>query len=118
LNGSWRASETLQDLDANPDHEPKRASIGAPTSWSAAVLSSKTKARHRLLSSGQALPELTLVPRRVDLVQGLRLVLLTGQEDPLHQIWNDLIIAATSVQGCPDGGAQLRYLVGSNCRPI
>src|SRR3989442_1707602 len=43
-----------------------------------------TKVRHRLRASGQKLPALNGVPRRVDQVRGLRLHLLSGQEDPLH----------------------------------
>ena len=74
----------------------------------------RTKARHRLRASGQQLPLLQEVPRRVDQVQGLRLHLLSGQEDPLHGVWNDLIIAQHPCGDAPLVGAQLRYLIGSD----
>ncbi len=73
-----------------------------------------TKVRHRLRASGQKLPELQGVPRRVDQVRGLRLHLLSGQEDPLHGLWNDLIIAQHPCGDAPLVGAQLRYLIGSD----
>jgi hypothetical protein len=73
-----------------------------------------TKVRHRLRASGQKLPALSTVPRRVDQVQGLRLHLLSGQEDPLHGLWNDLIIAQHPCGDAPLVGAQLRYLIGSD----
>jgi hypothetical protein len=73
-----------------------------------------TKAQHRLRASGQPLPPLTAVPRRVDQVQGLRLYLLSGQTDPLHGQWNDLIIAQHPCGDAPLVGAQLRYLIGSD----
>ncbi len=75
---------------------------------------SRGKARHRLRASGQALPPLSGVPPRVDQIQGLRLHLLSGQEDPLHGVWNDLIIAQHPCGDAPLVGAQLRYLVGSD----
>ena len=75
---------------------------------------SRGKARHRLRCSGQALPPLNGVPHRVDLIRGLHLVLLSGQEDPLHPIWNDLIIAQHPCGDAPLVGAQLRYLIGSD----
>jgi hypothetical protein len=70
--------------------------------------------RHRLRSSGQELPPLNAVPRRPDLIQGLQLYLLSGQEDPLHAVWNDLIIAQHPCGDAPLVGAQLRYLIGSD----
>lgn len=73
----------------------------------------RTKARHGLRASGQKLPPLKAVPRRVDPVQGLRLPLLSGQEDPLHGLWNDWIIAQHPCGDAPLVGAQLRYLIGS-----
>jgi hypothetical protein len=72
------------------------------------------KARHRLRASGQELPPLNGVPRRADQIQGLRLHLLSGQEDPRHGVWNDLIIAQHPCGDAPLVGAQLRYLVGSD----
>lgn len=72
------------------------------------------KARHRLRASGQELPPLSGVPRRADQIQGLSLHLLSGQEDPRHGVWNDLIIAQHPCGDAPLVGAQLRYLVGSS----
>lgn len=74
----------------------------------------RTKARHRLRASGQKLPPLRKVPGRVDQIQGLGLHLLSGQEDRLHGIWNDLIIAQHPCGDAPLVGAQLRYLIGSD----
>ncbi len=68
---------------------------------------------HQLRPSGQALPPLDRVPRRVDQVQGLYLHLLSGAEDPLHGLWNDLIIAQHPCGNAPLVGTQLRYLIGS-----
>jgi len=72
-----------------------------------------TKARHRLRASGQRLPALQGVPGRVGQVRGLGLHLLSGQADPLHGLWNDLIIAQHPCADAPLVGAQLRYLIGS-----
>jgi hypothetical protein len=71
------------------------------------------KVPHRLRASGQPLPPLHAVPGRVDKLQGLQLHLLSGQKDPLHGIWNDLIIAQHPCGDAPLVGAQLRYLIGS-----
>jgi len=71
------------------------------------------KARHGLRASGQELPPLSPVPRRADQIQELSLHLLSGQEDPLHGVWNDLIIAQHPCGDAPLVGAQLRYLIGS-----
>ena len=73
----------------------------------------RKKARHCLRRSGQELPALSQVPKRVDQIQGLRLHLLSGQDDPLHPLWNDLIIAQHPCGDAPLVGAQLRYLIGS-----
>jgi len=73
----------------------------------------RSKARHGLRASGQPLPSLGAVPRRVDQLQGLHLHLLSGQEDALHGVWNDLIIAQHPCGEAPLVGAQLRYLIGS-----
>jgi hypothetical protein len=54
------------------------------------------------------------VPKRVDQIQGLRLHLLSGQEDALHPLWNDLMIAQHPCGDAPLVGAQLRYLIGSD----
>lgn len=68
---------------------------------------------HRLRSSGQPLPALQAVPDRVDQVRNLHLHLISGDKDPLHRVWNDLIIAQHPCGDAPLVGAQLRYLIGS-----
>ena len=73
----------------------------------------RAKAPHRLRPSGRSLPAVVAVPRRVDLVRGLRLHLLSGSEDPLHGLWNDLMIEQHPCADAPLVGAQLRYLIGS-----
>jgi hypothetical protein len=70
--------------------------------------------RHRLRSSGQALPAVGSLPCRVDQVGHLHLHLISGQEDPLHGLWNDLIIQQHPCGDAPLVGAQLRYLIGSD----
>jgi hypothetical protein len=50
----------------------------------------------------------------VDLIPGLHLRLLTGADDPLSPLWNDLIIAQHPCGDAPLVGAQLRYLIGSD----
>ena len=74
----------------------------------------RVKGRQRLRRSHQALPSLAGVPRRVDQIEGLRLHLIEGPEDPLHGLWNDLIIEQHPCGDAPLVGAQLRYLIGSN----
>ncbi len=69
--------------------------------------------RHRLARSGQALPSVEAVPRSVDQLQGLRLHLLSGQDDALHGLWNDFMIQQHPCGDAPLVGAQLRYLIGS-----
>jgi len=80
----------------------------------AARLPARPPAPHRLRGSGGVLPPLGLVPARVDQIQGLHLHLLSGQDDPLHTVWNDLIIAQHPCGDAPLVGAQLRYLIGSD----
>jgi len=67
----------------------------------------------RLKRSAAPLPPLEAVPARVDAVQGLRLHLLSGHEDPLHPIWNDLIIAQHPCGDTALAGPCVRYLIGS-----
>jgi hypothetical protein len=74
----------------------------------------KRARRHRLKASGAPLPALSKVPKRVDQVQHLHLYLLSGHDDPLHGLWNDLIIAQHPCKDAPLVGAQLRYLIGSD----
>lgn len=68
----------------------------------------------RLRRSGQPLPPVGPVPARVDQLPGLHLRLLTGADDPLSPLWNDLIIAQHPCGDAPLVGAQLRYLIGSD----
>ena len=73
----------------------------------------RAPATRRLRRSGQPLPLLADVPARVDQLQGLRLVLIADQHDPLSATWNDLIIAQHPCGDAPLCGPQLRYLIGS-----
>jgi hypothetical protein len=73
----------------------------------------RAKTGHRLRHSGGKLPALVAVPRRVDHVQGLHLHLLSGSNDLLHALWNDLMIEQHPCGDAPLVGAQLRYLIGS-----
>lgn len=70
--------------------------------------------RRRLPRSGCRLPPVGRLPARVDLIPGLHLRLLTGAEDPLAALWNDLLIAQHPCGDAPLVGAQLRYLIGSD----
>jgi hypothetical protein len=72
------------------------------------------RGRRRLKASVDPLPPVLGVPRRVDQVQGLKLHLLIGQEDPLHLLWNDLIIEQHPCGETPLAGPSLRYLIGSD----
>jgi len=69
---------------------------------------------HRLRPSGKKLPSVTGVPRRVDQIRGLHLHLISGKEDLLHGLWNDLIIQQHPCGDAPLVGTQLRYLIGSD----
>jgi hypothetical protein len=69
---------------------------------------------HRLRASGQPLPRLEAVPGRVEQVRHLHLYLISGDQDPWHGVWNDLIIGQHPCGDAPLVGAQLRYLVGSD----
>ena len=69
--------------------------------------------RHRLRRSGRELPAVVKVPGRVDQIPSLHLYLISGQDDPLHLLWNDLIAAQHPCGDAPLVGAQLRYLIGS-----
>lgn len=74
----------------------------------------RSKAPHRLRTSGMPLPPVVSVPKRVDQLQGLHLHLISGPDDPLHLLWNDLIILQHPCADAPLVGTQLRYLVGSD----
>lgn len=71
------------------------------------------KRSHRLRASGQPLPAVRGVPRTVNAIQGLHLYLLCGHNDPLHTLWNDLIIEQHPCGDAPLAGPQVRYLIGS-----
>jgi hypothetical protein len=87
----------------------KRGLLGLP------VCKSPRRGRpHRLRASGQRLPWVEAVPSRVDQVRHLQLHLISDDQDPLHSVWNDLIIAQHPCADAPLVGAQLRYLVGSD----
>jgi hypothetical protein len=74
---------------------------------------STTTKPYCLHASGQPLPTVDRIPRRVDQVQGLQLYLISGADDPLHGLWNDMIIQQHPCGNAPIVGAQLRYLIGS-----
>ena len=74
---------------------------------------SKHQGSHRLRHSGQGLPPIGQVPGRVDQLGGLKLCLIDGPADPLHRLWNDLIIEQHPCGDAPLVGWQLRYLIGS-----
>lgn len=69
---------------------------------------------HRLKPSGKKLPPVAGVPKRVDGIRGLSLHLISGQEDQLHGLWNDMIIQQHPCGDAPLVGTQLRYLIGSD----
>ena len=80
--------------------------------WPEAV--ERPKGTRRLRRSGRPLPALSKVPGKAGEVQGLQLQLLSGRDDPLHGVWNDLIIDQHPCGAAPLVGAQLRYLIGSD----
>jgi hypothetical protein len=69
--------------------------------------------RRCLKPSGEPLPPVDGVPKRVDAVKGLVLHLLRDPADPLHKVWNDLIIAQHPCGDAQTAGPCLRYLIGS-----
>jgi len=71
------------------------------------------KRSHRLRPSGQPLPAVRDVPKKVQQVRGLSLYLLSGHEDSLHGVWNDLMITQHPCGDAPLVSTQLRYLIGS-----
>jgi len=85
----------------------RRGRLALPTA------KSRARRRHRLRASGEPLPPVRAVPRRVEEVGGLHLHLLSGCDDPLHGLWNDLMIQQHPCGDAPLVGAQLRYLIGS-----
>jgi len=85
----------------------RRGLLALPATLSAA------RRRHRLRASGQPLPPVGAVPCRVEQIRGLQVRLLSGCEDSLHGLWNDLMIQQHPCGDAPLVGAQLRYLIGS-----
>jgi hypothetical protein len=78
------------------------------------VLPVRASAPRRLRSSGQALPPVVDVPRRVDEVGGLSLYLVSGQDDARHGLWNELMVQQHPLADAPLVGTQLRYLIDSD----
>ncbi len=74
----------------------------------------KAKRQRKLCRSDRPLPSLTKVPAKAGKVKGLHLRRIEDCKDPLHQIWNDLIIDEHPCGDAPLVGAQVRYLVGSD----
>jgi hypothetical protein len=70
--------------------------------------------RRRLCTRAQSLPAVGQIPGRVDQMQGLKLVLISGWEDPLSGLWNELIVQQHPLGDAPLVGWQLRYLIGSD----
>jgi hypothetical protein len=68
---------------------------------------------HQLQPSGQPLPKVESLPKKVEEIRGLRLQLLEGHQDPLHRLWNDLMIQQHPCGSAPLAGPQLRYLITS-----
>jgi hypothetical protein len=102
-NGRWAISSckvALRKLH-------KRGLIALPCAKRAGIL-------HRLRPSGQPLPAVKSVPAQVEQVPGLHLRLISGADDPLSALWNDLMIAQHPCGDAPLVGAQLRYLIGSD----
>src|SRR5512133_1319898 len=78
------------------------------------LLQRRRVATHRLRPSGQPLPPVKDVPRRVGQVRNLHLYLIADENDPYHRLWNDLMIQQHPCGDAPLVGAQLRYLIGSD----
>jgi hypothetical protein len=74
----------------------------------------RSRGPNRLKGSGQPLPPVVGVPAKVDQVRGLYLHLLSGSDDPLHPLWNDLICQQHPCGDKPMAGPSLRYLIGSD----
>jgi len=70
--------------------------------------------RRRLRACGQSLPELQPIPGRVDQLRGLKLHLISGWDDPLSGLWNELIVQQHPLGDAPLVGWQVRYLIGSD----
>lgn len=65
----------------------------------------------KLFDDGEALPSLPQLPASVTQIENLRLQLITNSKDPLHGVWNRLIIREHPLKSAPLVGAQLRYLI-------
>lgn len=73
----------------------------------------RPKPPRQLRRSAAPLPPVHQLPARAESVQGLLLHLLTDSSDPLHPVWNDLIIDQHPNAATPLAGPQMRYLIGS-----
>lgn len=76
-------------------------------------LPAMARGAHRLKPSGEPLPPLCGVPPRVDAMRGLHLYLVRDAKDPLHKLWNDLIIQQHPCGDAQMAGPRLCYLIGS-----
>jgi hypothetical protein len=65
----------------------------------------------RLKDDGQPLAPAPRMPAKVERVPQLRLHLVSGEEDPLHWVWNRLICREHPLGAAPLVGSQLRYLI-------
>jgi hypothetical protein len=54
------------------------------------------------------------VPERVGAIRGLKLIEVSGEEDELFRIWNELMLSEHPLQDCRLVGRQVRYLIGSD----
>jgi len=64
-----------------------------------------------LRDDGEPLPPLPKLPSGGGAIAGLRLQLIENEHDPLHALWNRLIVREHPQGRSPLCGAQLRYLV-------
>jgi hypothetical protein len=101
--GRWRQGGTQKALRVLEGRGywrlPKRQSRG-PGRW-----------RPRRLGQRVAPPR--NVPKRVEQVQGLRLVEVTREQDELFRTWNELIATEHPLHDSRMVGRQMRYLIGS-----
>lgn len=69
------------------------------------------KAPRQLVDDGLTLPGLPRLPQSVDGLQNLRLELVAGPTDPIHALWNRLIVREHPLKAAPLVGCQLRYVI-------
>lgn len=72
----------------------------------------------KLWDDGLPLPPLPKLPKSVELIAELHLILIADDEDPHHAVWNRLISREHPLRGAPIVGAQLRYLILAGTDPI